>query len=179
MAKAKSRSSKSKTGGSHRKKHGARNGIEVCPLLSAVAGYAVPTFRPGRSPAGYPTSATVSDLGFYGSPKSKRRTIGWNADMNVTGGMNFPPAERGYTVRDGKVVTGLIEHNAHIAAARKERAKERAIRRNTVERFARRVRARAEKLLEKNPDLSIPEAQAMAARQIRELLARLPMPPRS
>lgn len=123
MAKGKSRSTKSKSAGSHRKKHGARSNLAVDAFLGQLTFSPHYTLEasledPGDNDLrfktaylGLPRSATVSDPGFFGRPKSGHKT--WVLNPVFTGGMAFPEFLAMPVVRDGRVMWESIPHDEH------------------------------------------------------------------
>ena len=166
MAKAKARSGKSKTSGGHRKKHGARPGLTICPILGQM------TYKPLQGPAGYPGSATVSDLGFLGRPKSRHKSHALNPIY--TGSMAFPEANLRPVMLNGRIEWQPIQHDEHRKAASAERRESRKQRKLSKEKIARRIKNRAHRLMLEDPELSLNEAVTKAAIQVRSLVSQLP-----
>lgn len=160
---AKQRGRKNSVAGSWKKKHGARPGLVHFPGIPGVLTW--------DSPRGLPRSATTSDLGFFGRPKSRYKSHLFNPLH--TGGMAFPEVELTPVMRNGRIEWIPPKHDEHRSKASEERKTERKARKNAKERIARRIQNRAKRLMASD-DIPYDEALARAASQIRSLVSQLP-----
>lgn len=164
MAAKSSSRKKNSVAGSWKKKLGARPGLVQFPGIPGALTWGAP-------PKAFPMASTVSDLGFFGRPKSRHKSHLFNPLH--TGGMAFPDVELVPVMRNGRIQWVPPEHDEHRPLASKERKKERQVRKNAKERIARRIQNRAKRLMASD-GITYDEALTRAAVQIRSLVARLP-----